>query len=233
MENPNHIYTEPDTYNVTLKVISKNGKKTDLASVQIEVAEEIETEPPVANFFYLPSVVYLGQEIQFLDKTSRNPNDFEWDFGNFSIKTEQNPTKVFNQIGNYPIKLTASNVNGSNSITKVISVTNEAAYLDGLYNVTQSFGGQNFTYTTTLSSSEYYNNNISTFNFGNYLNGYVQFSVSGSTINLYPQTISCGSPVMIRTFNGTGTISGTTITLNYYEASGGNTVNGTLTFEKQ
>ena len=73
---------------------------------------------PVANF---TSDIQAGCSpivVNFQDQSVGNPTSWLWDFGNGATSTKQNPATTYFQSGAYNIILTATNANGSNTVTK-------------------------------------------------------------------------------------------------------------------
>ena len=75
---------------------------------------------PAANF--TASITY-GQPpltVNFTDTSTGTPNSWAWDFDNDGVtdSTEQNPSYNYTADGVYSVKLTASNVNGNNTVVK-------------------------------------------------------------------------------------------------------------------
>jgi PKD repeat protein len=74
---------------------------------------------PIANFNYDQQ---NGLKIQF-DNTSQNGIDYIWSFSTFGTSTAEAPTFTFTDSGPYYIKLIATNGCGSDTITKLVVVT--------------------------------------------------------------------------------------------------------------
>jgi hypothetical protein len=62
--------------------------------------------------------VSVGQSIQFTDTSTNSPTSWLWNFGDSTTSTLQNPTKSYSTAGTRAVTLTATNANGSGSITK-------------------------------------------------------------------------------------------------------------------
>lgn len=81
---------------------------------------------PVANFTFSPVNVVAGTTVVFTDNSSGNPSSWLWNFGggaNPNTSTTRNPSVTFTTAGTYQVSLTATNANGSNTVTKTIIVT--------------------------------------------------------------------------------------------------------------
>lgn len=64
--------------------------------------------------------------VQFIDQSINNPTSWDWDFGDGNNSSDQSPTHTYTADGLYTVSLTATNANGSHTITKTdyISVAN-------------------------------------------------------------------------------------------------------------
>ena len=81
------------------------------------------TNIPIVAFTCDQTVVTIGQSIQFTDQSINIPASWSWDFGDGGISTEQNPTYIYNTAGTYTVSLTATNDNGSDTLTKTNYIT--------------------------------------------------------------------------------------------------------------
>ncbi|MFI5149173.1 MAG: T9SS type A sorting domain-containing protein [Bacteroidia bacterium] len=76
---------------------------------------------PLANFKANVNMVCPGDSIQFTDMSTNNPTSWNWYFANGTpnSSTAQNPVIHYNAQGTYNlVKLTATNANGSDSVTR-------------------------------------------------------------------------------------------------------------------
>jgi PKD repeat protein len=73
---------------------------------------------PTANFMANPKNVLVGESIQFIDLSSHNPNQWEWDFGDGTYSTIQAPIKSYSSPGDYTITLCVSNEGGEDCETR-------------------------------------------------------------------------------------------------------------------
>lgn len=78
---------------------------------------------PVAAFTYLPSLPKAGRAIQFTDTSTGSPTSWSWDFGDRSTAASQNPSKIYASPGSYTVTLTVQKGSGSNSVSRVVDVT--------------------------------------------------------------------------------------------------------------
>lgn len=73
---------------------------------------------PVAGFVFKANDL----SVQFTDRSSGIPTSWLWDFGNGSNSSDQNPAHVYVTPGIYPVKLTATNADGSSEYSVEILV---------------------------------------------------------------------------------------------------------------
>lgn len=96
------------------------------------------TPIPSASFTSSPSSDTNPLSVQFTDKsTGGAPLTYLWDFGDGHTSTEQNPVWTYSSSGTYKVTLTVTNEQGSNQITKNITVNSiltSASVSGGLYN---------------------------------------------------------------------------------------------------
>ena len=80
--------------------------------------------PPVAIFLPNYNVVCPGSFVTLFDQSINSPTSWSWSIpgGTPSSSTEKSPTVQFNNVGTYTITLTASNANGSNTASGVVTV---------------------------------------------------------------------------------------------------------------
>lgn len=73
---------------------------------------------PVANFSAGPLEGCAPLTVRFINTSSGNPTSLNWNLGNGTTSVQQNPTITYSIPGIYNITLTASNANGSNTLTR-------------------------------------------------------------------------------------------------------------------
>ncbi len=121
-QNPqNIVYNTAGTYDVELTVTNGVGSNTITKSAYIEVSNTI---LPDVQFVATDSVPCVGSTMQFNDLSIYGPSSWEWvispgtfEFVDGSSSTSQNPSVQFDDEGQYSVTLTATNSNGSNSVT--------------------------------------------------------------------------------------------------------------------
>ncbi len=120
LQNPNHIYTNPGTDNVSLIVTTDHGCKDTITKTVV-------VHPlPIAQFSSVNECD--GTAIQFTDHSSilstDTINSNTWNFGDNNSATNQNPSHLYATAGSYTVKLLiVSNFGCRDSISK-ISIVN-------------------------------------------------------------------------------------------------------------
>lgn len=77
--------------------------------------------PPIANFVGSPTTIIVGGTVNFTDTSTGNPTSWSWTFegGTPAASTAKNPVVTYNTLGTFDVTLTATNMIGSDTITKV------------------------------------------------------------------------------------------------------------------
>lgn len=78
---------------------------------------------PTANFTATPRSGSTPLWVQFNDTSGNDPSRWHWDFGDNSTSDKQNPQHQYSIAGKYNVSLTAANLAGSNTTTKVRYIT--------------------------------------------------------------------------------------------------------------
>lgn len=141
--------------------------------------------------------------------------------------------------GTYTLTYTATDAAGNvGTATRSVKVSNSADNYAGAYNGVDTApypgtAGSSFPVTFTASGTK--NNRLIISKFANYINAGVYVDVSGSSVTVPSQTVTCGSPAFAHTFvsstvNTASGISSTTFTIYYKDSY---TDNGPQVFEGQ
>jgi len=131
-----HVFSEPGLYDVSLSVTDDAGNTdTIVLSIQVAVGEPLviqpvsTSQPPIADFGYMPSPASVGESIRFDATPSSDPDgeivSYAWDFdGDGTIDaSEAIPSHVFASPGSYSVSLTVTDNNGSrDTLTVLIEV---------------------------------------------------------------------------------------------------------------
>ena len=81
---------------------------------------------PVAAFTANSTTISVGGSVNFTDQSTNSPTSWSWTFagGSPSTSAVQNPSNiVYNAAGTYAVTLTATNANGSNTLTQTGYIT--------------------------------------------------------------------------------------------------------------
>ena len=114
LENPVHVYTDPGTYTVKLKVTGNAGSDSVVQADLINV----NPVPVVAGFGAAPIAGIAPLTVQFTDSSAGNITSWLWDFGDGGISTEQHPVHVYQEPDTYSVSLTVSGLYNDNNATR-------------------------------------------------------------------------------------------------------------------
>ena len=118
-----------------------------LANVFVGCLTDRYTERPIASFDYYPSVNMNTVDTIRFTNNSKNADNYCWDFGDGSSTTEVNPNHTYMSYGSYKVKLFATKDGVSDSISKVIDISDEISldsfvvYCDIPMNIDVDFDG--------------------------------------------------------------------------------------------
>lgn len=84
--------------------------------------------PPVADFTADVTSGGYPLTVQFTDTSTNTPTSWLWDFGDGSTDTAQNPSHTYTSIGVYTVELTATNDDGSDTVTKTDYISVQEVY---------------------------------------------------------------------------------------------------------
>ncbi|MEO0310935.1 MAG: hypothetical protein RIQ89_592, partial [Bacteroidota bacterium] len=123
IQNPTVAYNTPGTYNVSLTATNAYGTNTITFPLYITVNNC--PPPPVVDFDGAPNPACLADSVSFMDLSTNTPTYWQWTFPGGSPPTSllQNPKVKYNSPGTYNVILTASNGQGSTTLTKVSYLT--------------------------------------------------------------------------------------------------------------
>ena len=205
-QNPDHTYTAPGTYTVTLTVTNAGGsdpetKPNFITVSSLSLKAEFEADPTSGD---------APLSVQFTDLSTGNPTQWNWDFGDGSTSTEQNPEHTYTAPGTYTVTLAATNAGGSDPEKKPNYIT-----------VTQSFS--NF----IIDENVFIYGNILRFD-GSTINGpQATVVINGG---LYTSDINGGSSIAATTiyFDGNVNLDGGSASLGSDSNPGNIYVNGDL-----
>ena len=121
-KNPNHTYSEPGWFTVTLNVSDNYSASLGRTSQCGPYANFIHVLPLptpeslVANFTAAPVRGVAPLEVQFFDQSNGTPTAWRWSFGDGEQLNEQGPNHTYQIPGIYNVTLQAFNRTGNSNI---------------------------------------------------------------------------------------------------------------------
>ena len=116
--NPIHKYWFPGDYQVSMTIFAHDSTDTKIKANYIHVFDSL-----IADFYALPTEVYIGEAVQFFDDSRGIELQWEWDFGDSQNSQIQNPEHIFDWEGSFSIKLKIFNEYFEDSIIKENYIT--------------------------------------------------------------------------------------------------------------
>jgi gliding motility-associated-like protein len=110
LQNPTHIYTNPGTYGVFLKVTNSAGcSKIFFKSQYIIIGGTLTPDFTVS----IPSYCTTPVNVSFTNNTTGTGTlSYSWNFGDGGTSTAVNPTHTYSSYNNFVVTLTATNNGG-------------------------------------------------------------------------------------------------------------------------
>ena len=109
------------------------------------------SRPPPANFTTTPTSGSAPLTVTFTDTSTGNITTWSWNFGDGTTSTAKNAAKAYTNPGSYTVGLTVTGPGGSNTATRIISVTAAAPVAN--FTATPISGTPPLAVTFTNSSS--------------------------------------------------------------------------------
>lgn len=113
-------WDEPGTYPVTLTV--ERGDEEKAISLAITVVPAEVSLPPAADFVFSSTVVEVGDEIDFEDRSDGDIERWRWDFGDGATAFTPDASHAWSTPGRYTVQLTVANDEGSDRARVEIEV---------------------------------------------------------------------------------------------------------------
>lgn len=110
-ENPQHFFTAPGTYSITLRVAGPLNSDTFTRENYITVTQS----SLVPDFSADPRTGGPPLTVHFTDTSQGSITAWQWSFGDGGTSTLQNPTYIYEKNGEYTVSLSVSD--GSRSVT--------------------------------------------------------------------------------------------------------------------
>ena len=99
------------------------------------------TAMPSATFATSDNNPSFGDQINFTDQTTNNPNLWNWDFGDGNTSSDQNPQHTYSSVGNYTVTLISANCVGADTGYTIITVQDMPVMtysVDSVYGITSN-----------------------------------------------------------------------------------------------
>jgi PKD repeat protein len=117
--SPGHTYQAGGTFTAALTATGPGGSHTVQQSVTIAHTA------PVADFSFTGGDCPAPCQVSFTN-ASRHATAYSWDFGDGTTASEANPVHQFSGAGTYQVSLRVTGTGGSHSVTKPVSITQNA-----------------------------------------------------------------------------------------------------------
>lgn len=117
-QSPQHTYTTPGLYTVTLNATNEYGSDYELKTDYITVYG-----PVTAQFTANVTGGTAPVAVQFTDLSTGSPTTWSWTFGDGNTSTAQNPQHTYTTAGTHTVTLTASHPYDSDTETKTAYIT--------------------------------------------------------------------------------------------------------------
>ena len=104
--HPEHVYTAPGTYTITLTARNEFGESVAQRENYITVRPDL---PDLkASFIGEPTTGMAPLTVRFTDLSVGQPKAWQWNFGDGATSTEQNPVHTYREPGSYTVYLTVT-----------------------------------------------------------------------------------------------------------------------------
>jgi PKD repeat protein len=157
-QNPNHTYTTPGTYAVTLIASNTEGSSTNTQANLITAL----TPPPVASFTASPTNGAAPLSVSFTDQSTGSITGWAWAFGDGNTSSNQNSSDIYVNPGVYTVQEIVSGLGGSGTDT-VVNLINVYApfawwqlqYFDSTNNSANTAPGGDYTGTGMSNTNKF------------------------------------------------------------------------------
>ena len=119
LQHPDHLYSTPGLYTVTLTVTGPGGSDTVVSPDYVSV----EWPAPSGDFAGTPTSGVAPLTVDFTDLSTGNITDWSWTFGDGGTSTLQNPSYLYTSPGTYSVSLVITGPGGSDTVIKPAYIT--------------------------------------------------------------------------------------------------------------
>jgi len=123
--NPDIVFPQAGTYNLTLTVTDANGNTAD--STRTVTIKDI--SEPVASFNLSTETANAGDRVSFVNTSTGENCTYQWTVNGKTINGT-NHSETFDEEGTYTIRLTATNAKGTSTAEKTLTVAKAAPVVD-------------------------------------------------------------------------------------------------------
>lgn len=147
-QNASHTYTTSGQYNPTLTITTQSGC---VATFSVPVGAGT---PPTAAFTASPLQACVDEPVSFINQSTGNPNQYNWDFGNGDVNNSQTPLPyAYDFPGTYTVELTVGNNGCEDNTTQTVVIVGP----DADFNYTLDCNNSNrVTFTNTSTGGQSY-----------------------------------------------------------------------------
>ncbi|MEI7801962.1 MAG: PKD domain-containing protein, partial [Bacteroidota bacterium] len=107
VQNPNHIYNNVGSYDVTLVTLENHGCYDTLM-----IPQYVNPYQPNVDFTAIDSTVCLGENTCFFNTSFGGSLSYTWDFGDASTSNQFNPCHTYLAVGDYTVTLIGNDTAG-------------------------------------------------------------------------------------------------------------------------
>lgn len=92
----------------------------EVLGVAVENVEVIDALELAADFNFSSDTVAVGEPVRFTDRSTGNPVDWLWEFGDESASTEPDVEKSWSSPGEYRVQLTVADATGNRAVASTV-----------------------------------------------------------------------------------------------------------------